>query len=327
MPTKLDYVQEKNLGPADDLRQKISHLEEMLSKISQLTSSQGVAALCNLDEIMVMLNQLEAVGLDVRPEQGRVQAIQGRLQKNAARLLTVVGGPAVLSQQRPSPPPLPEQWWWYIDQQVAAARQHLVRRVGWGAVIVFLLVIGLVVLFNTVLAPSPETVARLKAENGAYAAADQGDYRLALTAINEGLTQSPNDSFLLMFKGVLYQLLKEDQIAAQSFALAQQKLNNPKEFYLGRGQLYLRLNQIDLAEPDIEAALKLDNRFARTWLLKGQMFESRGQSRDALQAYEEAGRLALDQGEDEIYVLSRMSIVRLGQMSPSFSPLSTPESK
>jgi len=48
-------------------------------------------------------------------------------------------------------------------------------------VVVFVLVGGMIVLFQTVLAPSPEVVARLEAQDNAYEALDTGDYRQAVS--------------------------------------------------------------------------------------------------------------------------------------------------
>lgn len=331
MPSKLEYVQDKNLGPADDLREKLVVLEEAHFNIKTMDASQALALLRDLDDVTVRLANLTADGLDARPEQGRFQAVQGRLKQRASSLLNAIGGPQALSEQRPSPPPPAERWWWYIDALVAGQKQRLWRRLWLGLVIVVVVLGGLLVLFNTVLAPSPEAVARVQAEQRASAATGDGNYQQALAALDDGLAVAPNDAGLLIFKGITQQHLQQNNEAEQTFAEAQKILNNPLEFYLERAQLYLRFNQLDPASQDIEAALKLNDQSARSWLLQGQVFELQGQSLEAIETYEHAGQLAFDQNENEIYVMARMGMVRVGQMPPAVPSVTpargTPESQ
>jgi tetratricopeptide (TPR) repeat protein len=183
----------------------------------------------------------------------------------------------------------------------------------------------LLVLFNTVLAPSPEVLARVQAEQRASTATEEGNYQQALMSLDKGLAVVPNDANLLTFKGVVQQLLQQNAEAEQTFALAQKNSDNPLDFYLGRVQLYLRFNQLDPASRDVESALKLNDKVARCWLLQGQVFEMQGKTLAASEAYNQAGKLALDQNENEIYVMARVALVRLSQMPPAF-PSVTPES-
>jgi tetratricopeptide (TPR) repeat protein len=326
MATKLDFLQEKKLSPVDELREILSSLEESHVKIQSMDSTQVLTLLRDLDHVDADLKAFEANGLDLRPERSRFEMIQGRLRKRANPLLKAVGGQSVLREQRPTPAPPPEQWWWYIDEIIAAQRQRLLRRLGIGLVVLLLVIGGIILVFNTILAPSPEVVARLEAENEAYSAIEQGDYQEALAFVDEGLTQVPGDPSLLIIKGVLQQTLGEEEKAEQTFAQVQEALDDPKEFYLARGQLYLRLNQAEQAESDINAALELDEDFARTWLLLGQVLEIKGKTLEASQAYEKAGQLAFDQGENEIYVISRMALARLSQAPPPLPGEATVES-
>ena len=47
------------------------------------------------------------------------------------------------------------------------------------------------------------------------------------------------------------------------------------------------------------------------WLLLGQALEQQGQRFAAISAYERAGELALDSGQSEIVVMSRMALGRI----------------
>jgi tetratricopeptide (TPR) repeat protein len=238
------------------------------------------------------------------------------LEKKAALLLKTIGGPTVLREHRPTPPPPPEQWWWYMNEMVSAQNQRLMRRLIIGLVIVLLIIGAVVLAFNTILKPSEEVVVRINTENDANYAVEDGNYDEALTIIEEGLAKVPDDPGLLLFKGVLHQVLGDEELAEQTFVQVQEILDDPVSFHLARAQLYLRVNQLEWAEAEALIALELDEDFARTWLTLGQALEFQGKVLEAVEAYEKAGKFAFDNNENEVYVLSRMAIARLSQIPP-----------
>ena len=311
---KLVYLQGKRLSPADDLREKLSSLEESHLKIKSMDSAQALTLLRDLDGVASQFDQFETSGLDLRSERGRFGTVQGRLSKNVKPLLKAIGGPAVLKQHRPLAASPAEQWWWYIDEIVAGQQRRSLRRLMIGLVLVLLLLGGVALAFKTILAPSPEAIARLTAENSADTAIDEGNYRGALVFIEEGLAKVPGDPQLLIFKGVLHQVLGDKAKAERSFVQAQESLNNSINFYLMRAQLYLQLNQPEWAEHDAQAVLTLDKDVARAWFFLGRAFELQGKRDEALQAYETTGELAFEQGENEVYVMARVALARLSQL-------------
>lgn len=308
---KLEYLQPKKLNPADELRELLHNLEVRQVSLKRLPADEALALLHDLDRAAILFDQLEAEGLDLQAERGRFQSIQMRIQKQAEALLKAVGGPVVLTTQRPSLSPPPERWWWYIDAQAAAQQQQRLRRLALVAGVIVLLAVGLYILFQTVLAPSPQAVARLDAENNAFLAVEEGDDRLALAHLEDGLTKVPGDPELLLFKGVLEERLGQLANAAQSLAEAKAGFNNPLIYHLGLGQLYLRLNQLEQAEESAHAALKLDETSAHSWLLLGQILEGRNQRAEAINAYEKASALAQANDENEVYVMARLALGRL----------------
>jgi tetratricopeptide (TPR) repeat protein len=320
---KLVYLQGKKLSPADELREKLSNLEESQLKIKLMDSTQALTLLRDLDGVASEFVQFEASGLDLRSEGGRFEAVQGRLRKNVRPLLKAMGGPTVLRQHRPPAASPTQQWWWYIDEIVAGQQRRSLKRLIIGLALVLLLLGGVVLAFKTILAPSPEAVARLEAENSAFTAVDEENYQEALVFIEEGLAKVPGDPQLLIFKGVLHQVLGDEAKAERSFVQAQKSLSNSINFYLIRAQLYLRLNQPEWAERDAQTVLALDKNVARAWLFLGQAFEIQGKRVEALQAYETAGELAFEQGENEVYVMARVAMVQLSQL-PDMPDSETP---
>lgn len=308
---KLDYLQQKKLSPADELREILGSLEERLLKVKLMTSSQALMLIHDLDRLFSLFSQLEATDLNLLPERGRFESVQARLKKTAGALLKAVGGPQALNRARSQPAPPREQWWWYIHEIVAQQQQRFRRQLVIGTAVILLVLGGLALAFKTILAPSPEVVARVEAENQAYTAVDAADYQAALLAIETGLAKVPGDAGLLIFKGVLQESLGDEAGATQSFAQAQAALDDPQTFYFSRGQLELRVNRLDQAESNARAAIALDENSPNAWLLLGQTLEFQNRKSEAIPAYERASRLAFDQGDNEVVVLARLALGRI----------------
>jgi len=312
MSSKLDYLQQKKLNPADELREILISLEERVVKVKGISSTQALLVLRDLDQFYTLFDQLTAAGLDLQAEEGRFNALQGRVRQAVGPLLKALGGAAALAEHRPTPAPSRERWWWYLHERVAAQRQRRIRQLTIVAVILVGVIGGLVVLFNTVLAPSPEAVARLEAENASYAAMEAGDFQAALAAIEAGLAQVPDDPNMLLLKGVLEAAAGQEAEAERIFAQVESSFGNPINYYLQRSQLELRINRPDKAEANARQALTLDENSATAWLLLGQALETQGRGFEAVRAYEMAGDLAFESGNSQIVVLARLALARLG---------------
>ncbi len=314
---KIDFFQQKNLNPADELRQIINTLEENQPRLKSLKPEDALGILRDLDRANELFTQLQDTGVDLKSEQGRFEAVQGQLVKQAGRWLKALGGANALIKHRPSPlPPADERWWWYINEEVTARRKHALRKLVIGGVALITLVCAVIVAFQTILAPSPEAIARLDAENNSRRAFEEGDIEGALTEIRKGLAVVPDDPGLIISAGIYQELLGDQTAANQRFEKATKILGNPELFYLGRAQLYLMTGQAEKAEQDAQTGIEINENSARGWLLLGQALEGQGNTFEAIPAYEQAGELALANGDNEIVVLARMSLGRLLSAPP-----------
>lgn len=314
---KLDYLQQKKLNPGDELRELIHSLEDRRPILKSMNSTETLMLLQTLDRAYVLFQQLESAGLNLTPEQGRFEAIQNSLQNKARVILNALGGPAVLSEYRPEPAPERERWWWYIHEAVAAQNQRRLREGLIGVTLLILIVGGILLAFETVLAPSPEVAARLEAENDSLNFFDAGDYPAALAAVEQGLVVAPDDPTLLTLKGIFQELLGQEEEAARSFQAAQANLvDEPTAFYLGRGQSYMRIGQLVKAETDARLTLEINNNSALGWLLLGQALESQDKRIESITAYEQAGELALADNNFQVVVLARLGLGRVGLVAP-----------
>lgn len=309
---KLDHLREKQLSRTDELRAALRGLEERAVKLKSMDSAAAVLLLQDLDRVETLFEQLAAAGSDLTAERGRLESLQGSLEKRAGPLLKAVGGRAALAGHRPRPAPPEERWWWYIDRLVAERQRRRYRQIAITVVILLLIVGGLILAFNTVLAPPPEVVARLDAENNAFLAIDEGDLPAALEAVEAGLAKVPGEPELTLFKGVLQENLGQKAEAAATFSQAEAAFSDPVSYLLSRAQLRLRVNQPELAEQDVNAALEIEPELPGAWLIMGQTLELQDRPFEAAQAYQRAGDLALEQGDNEVVVLSRLALARLG---------------
>ena len=308
---KLDYLQQRKLNPADDLRETLTHLEERLVRIRNIEPDRAAEFMLDLDRACILFEQLEAAGLELRAEQGRFKAIQARVLQRAGSLLKALGGPAALARLRPQPAPPEERWWWSIDRAVAARKKQARLRLMVALGLLLAGITGVIVAFKTVLAPSPEALARVEAENAAFAALDESNPAAALAALEEGLLVTGDEPGLLIMQGVVQRAMGHPDEAERSFSRAQAALDDPLYFYLARGQVELRLTEPQNTEADARAALALNENSARAWLLLGNSLEMQDEKMQALLAYEQAGNLAMDSGDNEVYVIARMALARL----------------
>lgn len=310
--SKLAYLQQKRLNPADELRVLLNTLEDRRPTLKAMDSTKALILLRDLDQANSLFTQLEATGLNLLSEQSRFEAVQSHFKKNAAVILKALGGPEALSEFRPSPPPGYERWWWYSQELVAAQKRRSLKQIA--IVIIALAVIfGVIILaFNTVLAPSPESVARIGAESQSMAAFEAGDYERAMAEIEEGLAVVPDDPNLLVIRGVFLELLGDDVEAAQSFEAARNNLDDSATFHLALGQMYFRTGQLAKAEAEARASIESNDNISAAWFLLGQSLEGQGKSAESVAVYQHAGDVALANGDSEIVVLARLALSRVG---------------
>ncbi|MCB0165592.1 MAG: tetratricopeptide repeat protein [Anaerolineae bacterium] len=311
---KLDYLHQKKLTPTDELRDLLKQLEDGQPQLKQINPTQALITLRNLDQAYQFFSQLETTGADLAAERSRFDSIQAHLKKRVGSLLKGLGGASALNEFRPKPPPSRERWWWFIDELVAAHQRRVLKQAVIAAMICLTVLAGLIIAFKTVLAPSPEAVARLEGEDNAFAAFDESDYAGALAAVDYALTIVPDDPGLLLIRGVALEALGRTDEAQQNFDQAKTLFESPVNFYIGRGQIYLRTNQFEKTEAEARSALALDETNATAWLLLGQSFELQDKRAEAISAYQQASELAVASGNNEVVVLARLALGRMSSV-------------
>jgi len=311
MTEKLRYLQQKKFNAADELRDRLTQLEEQLVNIKQLTQAEALSILTDLDRVSQLIEQLTTAGANLAPEEGRFDSIQRRLRKQTGPWLKAIGGRKELQQHSPTPPPAPDHWWWQIDHIVAVRRHQQRKRIVLALAVLLFLVTGVAVALKTVFAPDPAVLARLEAENEANAAMGVGDYQTALDALETGLTATPNDPRLLLFKTVVLEIAGQEAASAQVAEQAQAAFADPLALHLNWSQLELQFNRPQQAEEHARLALTLDEESALGWFSLGQALEVQQDRPAAIDAYETAADLAQAADDSELLVMVRMTMARL----------------
>ncbi|MFQ5611780.1 MAG: tetratricopeptide repeat protein [Anaerolineae bacterium] len=315
MVAKLDYLHDKQLTPADALRQRLGSLEDRVPSLKRLGRDEVLGLLADLDDAYFKLAGLAETGFDLTAELARWQVIEGGVRKQAAALLDRLGGLAGLQAIRPEPPPATDQWWWYLDGLVAERRRHRRQRMATAGGAVLVLVLGLIVLFRTVLKPDPGVLARIEQTEAAMIAFGAGEYGDALEAVDEGLRVAPDDVDLLLLKGIILDALGRSAEAGQVFDRVETGLG-PTDFFLYRGQQYFQLGNYEAALQDARKAVEADPESAESWFLVGLASQNQGDRVAAAEAYRRAADLADAQGNSALFAQVRINLANLANAGP-----------
>ncbi|MDH7474614.1 MAG: tetratricopeptide repeat protein [Anaerolineae bacterium] len=196
---------------------------------------------------------------------------------------------------------------------MAQRRRRLLRNgVIIGAVMLILLAVASVA-YHRFLAPDPLTRQTMALLGEAETLLDQGDFPGALEKYQAVLDIAPTNTEALIWTGVLAQQLGQEERARQAFAAARAGAESEVGFLIERGMAYVRLNQLDAAQADAEAALALDPNSAEAHFLLGGVYESQGRSQEAIAEWQQAADLAQQSGNNALYVLISTRLAMLLQ--------------
>ncbi|MDH7485508.1 MAG: tetratricopeptide repeat protein [Anaerolineae bacterium] len=302
---------EEKITPADELRSLLGECERALGKLRG-SGSNALSILHGLDRIAELMPQLEARGVDLRPEQARLSTLHGQLHRKASALLRELRASGGLAAARQTMQPDPAHWWWYLDEEVRAARRRGLQRLLLSLLVLAALLAAASLVYRRFLAPDPLTVQVQTLQMEAEQFLDQGDYASALARFEEAQALRPDNVELHLWRGALYELTGQEEKAAEAFSAAR-ALSEAADFHMSRGQVYVRLGQGEKALAEAQAILEADPQSPRGYYLLGNARELQGRVAEALAAYEQASRLAEERNEVELMALARVRLAFLMQ--------------
>jgi len=289
------------------LRDQLAQCEDWAAQIGKGTD--GLKLLQRLDDVVDQLERLEARGVDLRAEKGRLQHIFGQIRRHD-KTLTLQIGPALAANR-----PTQARWWWYLDEQVAATRQRRIKR-GLGATLLLALLLGgLYLLYDNVLAP-PRHIREANAHfsDGEHAAVE-GDWREAIEHFQVAATLNPERAEIYIWLGALYEKVGQTKQSQIAFQRAQTTVGAESEidFQLHRGWVYLSLNEAQAAYQDAWSVTQTAPDQPEGHFLLGVAAEQAGDLERALSAFERTSVTAEATGDAELQALARLRMAEVLQ--------------
>lgn len=312
---------------ADELRELLILSEKRVVN-AHGSGADVLALLQGLDRISELWPELEAQGVDLRPEAGRWETLQAAIQRNAPRLVAAaqaVGGlPAARAQHHPDDE---AAWWWFLAEQVRKQRARSLTRtgliVGGVAVVAILLY---VLIFRVLFPVDPAFIAAVEAQNAGEAKlAAQSDYAGALVDFRRASELRPGDPEAWLQVGCVLLKLEDPAAAQENFRRAEVLMADPPAYLLARASICLQVGVPDVAEADLRAVIASDPENAQAYYQLATIFEARGAINEALAALERVSVLAERHEDTELMAMTR---VRMGllmqQMVGGDVPAATP---
>jgi tetratricopeptide (TPR) repeat protein len=307
--------------PADDARKALDEVERLMANLRK-AGPQVVELLDLFDEIDDGLKGLEAAGMDVRVERSRFETVQSQLDRHKGRFLSKAG--KTLDKAREAAQPDRERWWWFVDEEWAQERRQKLRRaLTIGAAVVGLLVVA-GVLYQFLLAPSPEKRAAWRSESqGVYLVREKKDFEAALVEFEAASALLPDDPGYWVWIGVLRLKLGDEEGAEEALATARSLYPANVYFLLKRAEVYRDVGDLDAAMADADQAILEDPDLAWAYYTRHSVHLERGDPLAALADLEKADELAQESGDSQLEAVARYQKALVMQMI-SASPLPTP---
>jgi tetratricopeptide (TPR) repeat protein len=318
------------ITPADELRELLSADEKLVASIRG-SGASALELLENMDSLSELWPELEAAGVDLRPEAGRWETLQATVRRNARQLVKELrprgGLPALREQHHPDGN---AGWWWYLAESTAAEDKR--RRLRTGLIAAAVLVIGAAVYFllrllfpvdpNLQAAMDRQTAGELKIQQ-------QADYAGALADFQAATEFQPQDPETWLRLGATQQKQGDKAGTAESFQRARALMASDAELDLARGQIYFTLNMLDEAKAAVDAGLAADPENALGYYTLSSIYEGRGQPREAVDALQRSADLAEAQKQTQLTALARYRLAILmqqmqAQMAAPPPPAPTP---
>lgn len=211
--------------------------------------------------------------------------------------------------------PPSDSWWWRADEILAAERKVKIWRGLRGAGIAAAVIVLLAVIYQNFFAPDPALQASMIHQQQAENSLIEGDYENALREAGEALVQTPDESGLLILKGVIEESLDQPEAASASFDNAREMLIDNEDFYTYRSVLYLMTGQAESSLADSVAALKINPDSVISYLNMGQAYTLLEDYPAAIESYQLADETAIRTGNTQLQAVARINLAQVLQMS------------
>ena len=304
-------------------RELLADSEKMVPKVSG-TGARALDVLENMDRIAELWPQLEAAGVDLRPEAGRWQGLQASVHSRAPDLLRelrTVGGIGKARAERHAGGRA--AWWWYLDEEIGAKLRRRVLTAG--AVVLGIVIIGaaLVWLLNRLNPMDPAARAALGRQMAGQAKIQNSeDYRGALADFQAATALTPDESDNWFWLGGTQQKLGDAAGAQVSFARARALMQSDLDYLMTRIPVYVSLMMPAEAIADVNAVLAITPDSPQAYYYLASVYELQGKLEDAVAALQRTSDLADAKKQPDLTAMARyrMAMLTLQLQSQSLNP-------
>jgi tetratricopeptide (TPR) repeat protein len=299
---------------ARELRPILRQAELDVAHIGPSSSPEQILSLYHLlDQIGTALPNLQQAGAQLEPESVRFETIGAILRDKARSVVKGLKSGSGWAAYREQVNPPESHWWWYLDQQFkreqARRRARRMRIALWASAVVAVLI----TLYVAFLRPDRTTRQLYDYELTGESQLQQGNYAQALASYQKALKLAPEDAESLLATGVLYEALDQPDRAKAQYAKAEAKYDTRASFLTARAQQYIYLGWYEQAGEQAQAAIELDDRYALAYCTLGSAYQELEAQQEAIEAFWTCSDLAMEQGQDTLYVRARMILSNLLQ--------------
>ena len=203
--------------------------------------------------------------------------------------------------------------------EIAAAefRQRLRKAVTIFAIVALLLFGAWYVVHRYEVNRDPRLVARDQHEMAAERALENGKWANAKKEYDQAQLFAPDDSGILLARGVLADRLGHHQEAERLYRQVKTMGKiTPANFLWQRGTLFLQTRQLAAGRKDAEALLRSNPQSAEAYFLSAQVHEAAGEYAAASRDYTICSQLANKQGKASLQAIAKVRNAYLLQWHP-----------
>jgi tetratricopeptide (TPR) repeat protein len=310
MPALISPIQ-VDPSAIDDLRNALSDAERAL--VALRSDPKQAAQLIRLyDTIVSQLEAFKSQDYDLRPEESRLESIDARMQREARYIARRVRASGEVDS-------LANSSGWRELREIADAqtKAQIKRMVITGGVLGAIFILVFVVL--PWLFPAPPRANTTTVSQ--YAMEQKFDEALAFA--EDQAQQVPEDPDIWIWLGALYERLGRTQDAEAAWVKANELINEV-DFHNTRGIVRIQTGDYVAAESDARFLIEQSEFAANGYYLLGQALSAQNKYQEAIEAFEEAARIAEETDNATIVVASKLELQTLLQRSPAMGLTPTP---
>jgi tetratricopeptide (TPR) repeat protein len=290
--------QREALNEADALRALIEFCEKQLATRAPTDTRALFETLSEAERLFASLTRS---GADLRPERGRLDSVQERIESRASQFVTLLGGVNAFVTLRQAVNGDASQPAWQLDKRLAERTRRRARTLVLSLAAVAIIALAGYLLRDVLFPPDPVGQAVNSAQRALFAGEP---LPAAIAQIDAGLVVTPASATLHTWRGVLL-TLKSDVAADESFARSR-ALQSEKDFLLERAMIWVQLNNGDRAIADSNALINLNPELAEAYYLRASGHEIKDEIEMAIADLDKTAALAEAQGNSALFATARI---------------------